>query len=295
MDMAAVRVTSARRNSVHQQGFTLIELLVVIAIIAILASMLLPTLSKAKTKAQGISCMGNHRQVTMAWRLYAEDNNDRITYAYAAEGTAASPYSWMTGSLDFDGGNSCNFDVERNIKKSAIWKYCGNSTDIFKCPADKSMVNVRGVTRSRIRSMSALNYVGGNGELAFSNDSQTGWPEGVWRVYRKMGDVVNPGPSRTFVFLDEREDSMNDAFWVVSMSGFPDTPTQWTLVDYPASYHNNAGGFSFIDGHSEIKKWLDPRTTPMLRAGQSLGLNVPSPNNKDVNWCQERATRRVGQ
>jgi prepilin-type processing-associated H-X9-DG protein len=65
------------------------------------------------------------------------------------------------------------------------------------------------------------------------------------------------------------------------------------MVDYPASYHNGAGGFSFADGHSEIRRWVDPRTTPQLRRGQPLPLNQPSPNNPDVLWLQERSTRRM--
>ena len=101
------------------------------------------------------------------------------------------------------------------------------------------------------------------------------------------------GPSATWLFMDEREDSMNDGEMVVGMSGYPDRPQAWKLVDYPASYHNNAGGLSFADGHSEIKKWTDPRTMPALTKGQLIPLNVASPNNQDALWLMERSTRKV--
>jgi prepilin-type processing-associated H-X9-DG protein len=92
------------------------------------------------------------------------------------------------------------------------------------------------------------------------------------------------------VLLDEREDSINDGFWVVWMPGYPD-PAQAKIIDYPASYHNGAAGISFGDGHSEIHKWIDPRTVPALQKNGNIPLNVPSPNNKDVIWTQDRATR----
>ncbi len=95
------------------------------------------------------------------------------------------------------------------------------------------------------------------------------------------------------MFLDEREDSINDGFWVVDMVGYPDKPTSWKIVDYPASYHNNAGGLSLGGGHSEIRKWVDPRTVPKLQKNSSIPLNVSSPNNQDVFWLQERATRKI--
>lgn len=106
--------------------------------------------------------------------------------------------------------------------------------------------------------------------------------------YAKMSQVMNP--AMTIVFLDERCDSINDGEWCTSMNGWPDKPQQWIMIDFPGSYHNGAGGLSFADGHSEVHKWLDPRTTPPI--GRLYNLNVPSPNNRDVYWIMERSTRK---
>ena len=258
-------------------GFTVIELLVVIAIIAILAGMLLPALSKSKTKAQGIACMNNGRQLMLAWRLYVDDYQDRVPQSFG-------PNEWVHGSLDFNGGNRSNWDVNQDITKSLLWSYCGNNAAIWKCPADKSTVKNSGMIYPRVRSMSM--------DAWFNSTDVESFGSG-FRVYKNMSDLIDPGPSRTWVFLDEREDSINDGELVVGMDGYPDRPQQWKIVDYPASYHGGAAGLSFADGHSEIKKWKDPRTMPVLRKGQELPLNVSSPNNQDAFWLMERSTRKA--
>jgi prepilin-type N-terminal cleavage/methylation domain-containing protein/prepilin-type processing-associated H-X9-DG protein len=270
-----------------RSGFTLIELLVVIAIIAILAAMLLPSLGRARLKAQAVQCMNNGHQMMLAWRYYAEDNNDKITSAYGYPDTWILPgdMSW-TGNQTTDGANANNWDLEI-IKKSLLWPYCGNSAGIWRCPGDNLYPikvpsgPLKGQSVPRVRSISMLSWFNGSDADSFG--------AGYFK-YKKMSTVLKPGPAMTFVFLDERCDSMNDGEFCTGMSGWPDQSASWVLVDFPGSYHGGAGGFSFADGHSEIHKWKDPRTTPAI--GKLTNLNVPSPKNPDSYWLMEHSTRK---
>src|ERR1051325_7389511 len=118
-----------RHPRTDRDGFTLIELLVVIAIIAILAAMLLPALSRAKLKAQGIQCMNNTKQLMTAWRMYSEDSRDWLPFAYGG-----APYTWCNGILDDAVPTFAdNWNYDNTIKKGVIWPYCGNSVRIYHC------------------------------------------------------------------------------------------------------------------------------------------------------------------
>jgi prepilin-type N-terminal cleavage/methylation domain-containing protein/prepilin-type processing-associated H-X9-DG protein len=281
-----VKTWQARRA---RGGFTLIELLVVIAIIAILAAMLLPALSRARLKAQGVQCMNNGRQLMLAWRLYVEDNSDNVPGAWGTRYDWIPPgdMSW-TGNTLLDGANQNNWNTDLIVKQSRLWPYCGNNTEIWRCPADNLypctvQAGINAGSHPRQRSMSMLSWF--NGADADRFVGCFGYTK-----YFKMAQVLNPGPAMTIVFLDERCDSINDGEWCSSMNGWPDQPQAWFMVDFPGSYHGGACGVSFVDGHSEIHKWKDARTTPPT--GRLFQLNVPSPNNLDVYWIMERSTRK---
>ena len=262
-------------------AFTLIELLVVIAIIAILAAMILPALSKAKQKTQGIYCLNNEKQLTLAWLQYSDDNQGNLVPNHDG-GVTDFALSWVPGWLDFTPNNTANTN-KGYLLQSKISPYT-RAVGLYKCPADNYQCKEGSQLMARVRSVSMNGFIEGNAYKGEHDAYSTHWYSGWWS-YQKITDIVHPPPAMLWVFNDEHPDSINDGWEIMN----PTDLNNWT--DLPASYHNGACGFGFADGHAEIKKWLEGSTkVPVDPNHQYNGF--PAPNSRDIKWIIDRSTAK---
>ena len=269
---------SRTRPACGPRGFTLVELLVVIMVIVILLRLLVPALAQAKAHASGAACLGNVRQLQLAWLQYASDHNDQLPPNYHLDGgdDVTSPASWVSGWMGYDqpggpyGYEATNTTLLLEAKVGRIGPYL-RETKVFKCPGDRQRIPLpTGTLVSRMRSYSMNAWIDGSNFLGRGGT--------VSRTYQMIAPL-SPTPSDLLVFVDEHEDSIA----YMSFNIFLTSQASGSVL--PASRHGKRAGLSFADGHAMLKKWNDARTLQPV-AGVSFSLiGFPrTDNDPDFLW-----------
>ncbi|HWV99712.1 MAG TPA: H-X9-DG-CTERM domain-containing protein [Candidatus Acidoferrum sp.] len=235
-------------------------MLVVIAILAILAALLLPALSKSKTRAVSLACLSNLKQLETCWHLYALDYNDILppnnSIALITSGTMlASAASWCTNIAPYDADPA-------GIQNALLFPY-NTSLAIYHCPADRSTVTAPDGTalgQLRWRSYNMNLSINGLPDMdPYSFESPS---------FKKFTQIRNPDPAKLWVFLDVHEDEIFDAtFGMPNQQWFGDPRTWW---DIPGNRHNQGANLSFGDGHAEYWKWVVPKIVQVKDAIQPV-------------------------
>lgn len=257
-----------------------------VAVISILAAMLLPALSRSRSRAHAIFCLNNNKQLMFAWEMYSSDNNDLLVNNLGGNASTRGfaprdEPNWVNNIMDWE--LSPDNTNTAFAKDSMLGIYASFSTSIYRCPADRALSDRQKSAgwESRVRSISMNAMVGNPGAL-LTNGVNANNP--YYRQYLKESEIR--APAMTFIFLDEHPDSINDGYFVNITTTNADK-LEW--IDLPASYHNGGGSFSFADGHSEIHRWASELTKrPAVEDGARLPLPIRSTERADFDWVIQR-------
>jgi len=240
------------RRGRRSAGFTLVELLVVIAIIALLAAILQPVLSRAKSKAEEVVCLNNLKQLQICAKLYSQDNDyflppNRNVYYLNTLGPSAGfdpNLTWCAGLAPYD-------TTTENIKRGLLFCY-NKSTDIYRCPSDKSRVRTKEGKVLNIRRTRSYNMSQSINGLPYPSE------QALMPSFTKETDIDQPSPSKLLFFVDVHEDSIFDSHFGIPPLG-PTYAKDRRWWDLPAGRHSQGGNFSFADGHVEHWRWVVPK------------------------------------
>jgi prepilin-type processing-associated H-X9-DG protein len=260
-------------RSSNGAGFARQDLLASAAVLLLLLAIQVPLLGGGQAADASATCRNNLRRLIQAWLMYAEENRGRIT-----PNNGSNPNeplgTWVAGWLDY----TASFDnvnvaylMAGNERHGMLGPYLKDAS-VFRCPSDASQVTIFGRRQNRVRSVAMNNWMGGSAYCGQSN----------FREFRKTSDIIGLAPSDAWVIMDQREDSINDAWFAVNMLE--------NLVEFPGSYHNGGANLAFSDGHVGYRAWQDKRTNPELVKGTLLALQAPSPDNPDLHWLRARST-----
>jgi prepilin-type N-terminal cleavage/methylation domain-containing protein/prepilin-type processing-associated H-X9-DG protein len=271
----------------RDRGFTLVELLTVIVIIGILAGLLTTALAKAKGKAEGLSCLNNARQLSLAWLLYAGDNNEFLPYNLggpASRGIAPKrDYNWVNNLMDWEVLNSDNTNTAF-VNKGSFAAFANRAARIYRCPTDRALSDIQKqagwTARVRSYSMNAMVGDAGNNSLYGTNIFN---PQ--YKQFKRSTDFANP--IGIFVFLDEHPDSINDGYFLNRLEEL-----EW--IDLPASHHNGTASITFADGHAETHRWVNPSTKPPAKPdAAALPRPVSINESTDYDWLRDATSTEV--